>query len=131
MTRIWLDAGASNRSVCTSVLAGGGSSTEVESTPLHSLVAAIFAGGTVFAVAAVEAGAVGLGAAARAGSVSSVANCSTVSELARSSVAAGSTLGQATREFILSARRADRRAFEFAATIGRRFVSGRAIFVDA
>jgi hypothetical protein len=63
--------------------------------------------------------------------VSSVANCSTVSDVVRSSAAAGSTLGQATREFILSASRVGRWAFEFVPTIGRRFVSGRAIFVVA
>jgi len=109
MTRIWLDAGVSSRSVCANVLAaGGGLSTGIESTLLRSSVAVIFAGGTVFAVELVKAGIVGQGAAAGADPVSSVANCSTVSELARSSVAAGSTLGQATREFILSARRAGR-----------------------
>lgn len=132
MTRIWLDAGASTRSVCTSVLAaGGGLSTAVASTLLRSSVAAIFAGGVAFALEMVGAGIAGPGAGAEAGAVSSVANCSTVSEAVRSSAAVGSTLGQATREFILSARRVGRWAFEFAPTIGRRFSSGRAIFVVA
>jgi hypothetical protein len=130
ITRIWLGAGASNRSLCAGALAAGdGLSTGVGSTLLRSFVAAIFAGGAVFAAEGV--GIVGRAVAAGAGSVSSVANCSTVCELARSSAAAGSALGQATREFIFSARRAGRWGFVFAPTIGRRFVSGRAIFVVA
>ena len=107
MTRIWLDAGASNRSVCTSVLAaGGGLSTAAESTFSRSSVAAIVAGGAVFAVEVVEAGVVGRGAAVGAGSVLFGCELQHGFEVARSSVAAGSALGQATREFILSARRA-------------------------
>ena len=109
MTRIWLDAEASNRSVCTGVLAAGdGLSTGVETRLLRSSVAAIFGDGTVFAGEGVESGMIWRDAAAGAGSVSSVANCRTVCEVARSSVAGGSALGHATREFIFSARRAGR-----------------------
>lgn len=109
MTRIWPDAATSSRSVSTGVLGlGGGPSTGVETTLLRSSVAAIFAGGTVFADEALESGTVRRDATAGAGSVSSVANCSTVCEVACSSVAGGSALGHATREFILSARRVGR-----------------------
>jgi len=128
MTRIWLDAGASNRSVCTGVLVAGGLSA-AESPLSRSPVAAIFAGGAGFAIAVVGTDVVGRAAAAGAGPASSVANCSTISELARSSAAAGSAFGQAIREFILSARRAGR--WTFAATVGRRLVSVCAIFVVA
>ena len=86
-------------------------------------VAAMFAGGAVFAAEAIGAGAVGRGAAAGADMAgadaagvdvpSSVANCSTV-PVADSSAAVGSTLGQATREFILSARRTGRWVFHLA-----------------
>src|SRR5262249_14416853 len=76
----------------------------------------------------VGAGIVGRGAGAEAGAVSSVANCRTDSEAVRSLAAAGSTLGQAMREFILSARRVGRWTFEFFPTVGPRLVSGRAVF---
>ena len=117
---------------------GGGSSTMAEATLLRSSVAAMFTGGSAFAAEAVGAGVVGRGAAAGAEAgadvagvdmVSSGANCSTVSDVAGASVAVGSTLGQATREFILSARRTGRWVFDLAVTVGWRFVASRVLFI--
>jgi hypothetical protein len=107
MTRIWPGAGAAKRSVCTSVLVAGGASA-TESALLRSSVAAIVVGGVVFAVEEVGTGVVGRCTAAGSRSLSSVVNCSTVAAVARSPAAAGSAFGHATREFILSARRAGR-----------------------
>src|SRR5262249_2098098 len=107
--------------VLTTVLAAEGLSVPAESTLLRSSIAAIFAGGAGFAVGVGGAG-VGPDSAAGAGAASSVANCNTVCEAIRSSAATGSTLGQETREFILSARRAGRWGFEFLAVIGGCFV---------
>jgi hypothetical protein len=49
--------------------------------------------------------------------------------VAGASVAVGSTLGQATREFILSARRTGRWVFDLAVTVGWRFVASRVLFI--
>src|SRR5205807_5154441 len=80
---IWLAAGASKRSVCTSLLAVGRISTAAES--LRSSVA------TVFAFAVVAIAVAGAGGAFEA--VSSAANCSAVCGVLDSSAAAGSALG--------------------------------------
>src|SRR5215469_2452859 len=126
MTRVWLDAVGSIRSVCTSVLAVAGCA-EAESMPSCSVVAETLAGGEIFA-AAVGVAVPGRGGATGVCAASSVANCSAVGGVVGSFAVAGSTLGQATRELIFSASRAGRRSFAFAVIAGRRLVAGCAVF---
>src|SRR5262249_56065526 len=99
MTRIWLGAGASNRSVLTTVLAAEGLSVPAESTLLRSSIAAIFAGGAGFAVGGAGAG-VGRDSAAGAGAASSDANCNTACQAISSSAPPGSTPGPQPHEVL-------------------------------
>src|SRR5690242_1934679 len=100
-------------------------------------VATTLVGCVVFAAEAGGAAAVARGGAAgaevvRAGVVapeSSVANCSTFSDATGRSAAVGSTFGQATREFIFSARRACRSCVFALATVGCRFTMPLLLFI--
>ena len=93
------------RSVCTSRLAVDGVALVSESTLiLGSTVRLSFIAGALAAIVGGVTLLVGRVGAAAFESVSSVTNCNAVCGTVRSSGAAGSTLGQDTREFMVSAR---------------------------